>query len=329
MYWDGADSASDVTSSPQPPPLVDGEAEAEAAAAKCAPRYRKVGWAPGDTPGSSDSQPVVGDTPSSWSPGDGGDASQSQGNSTGHASRGHRGQPTDDSGQDSPPEPAAADADGVVMAALAPAPPAPAPQSGRHASSKPSTSNPPPCPCAEPIPRAMPVAQPVAAAQVASPMGQAVMYVGACSQMVPMHCSLPQPLQAIPVASRAATQHTHHHQLQTALPVPQAIPQEERAPAAAEPRKPPQSRRFRGKVRSFVPETGFGFISCRETLSIYKQDVFLHRAQFVGVCCVGQTVEFSVELNKDGKPQAREVHPMGSPRHRQGYGSRRRRTAKP
>eukprot|EP01065_Artemidia_motanka_P015929 TRINITY_DN1963_c2_g1_i3.p2 TRINITY_DN1963_c2_g1~~TRINITY_DN1963_c2_g1_i3.p2 ORF type:complete len:278 (+),score=47.41 TRINITY_DN1963_c2_g1_i3:936-1769(+) len=65
-------------------------------------------------------------------------------------------------------------------------------------------------------------------------------------------------------------------------------------------------QRYRGCVVSYVSTTGFGFITCPEL----GRDVFLHRAQFRGIA-VGQDVEFCIEYNKEGKPQARHVHPSG------------------
>lgn len=71
---------------------------------------------------------------------------------------------------------------------------------------------------------------------------------------------------------------------------------------------------FRGRVKTFNTAKGYGFIDCGETWSLYSGDVFLHRQQFLeGNVAVGQEIQFQVELNKQGKPQARSVAPLGSP----------------
>eukprot|EP01062_Namystynia_karyoxenos_P056144 TRINITY_DN47100_c0_g1_i1.p1 TRINITY_DN47100_c0_g1~~TRINITY_DN47100_c0_g1_i1.p1 ORF type:complete len:364 (+),score=26.84 TRINITY_DN47100_c0_g1_i1:125-1216(+) len=70
---------------------------------------------------------------------------------------------------------------------------------------------------------------------------------------------------------------------------------------------------FRGRIKSFVPDHGYGFIQCEEAHAIYRSDVFLHRAQYSSSGAqVGDTVEFVVEPNKNGRPQARDVRRVGS-----------------
>lgn len=70
---------------------------------------------------------------------------------------------------------------------------------------------------------------------------------------------------------------------------------------------------YRGRIRSFSEQKGFGFIDCQDTYAAFGRDVFIHRFQIVesGVW-VGQEVLFEVELNKAGHPQARGVQPLSS-----------------
>jgi len=80
--------------------------------------------------------------------------------------------------------------------------------------------------------------------------------------------------------------------------------------------------RFVGSIKSFSEKGGYGFITCEEVCSFFEgvSEVFLHRAQFAGFS-VGDEVDFAVSINKDGKPQAQDLQPIG------GKGAKRRRTA--
>merc|ERR550537_1503990 len=64
--------------------------------------------------------------------------------------------------------------------------------------------------------------------------------------------------------------------------------------------------RFQGRIKSFNAKQGFGFIECPEAHAIFGRDVFLHKAQ-IGDLKVGAMVTYSVEMNKSGMPQAREL----------------------
>merc|ERR1719323_2213478 len=68
---------------------------------------------------------------------------------------------------------------------------------------------------------------------------------------------------------------------------------------------------FIGKIKSYAPMQGYGFIECDDTFQVYESDVFLHRMQVqdgrLGRPQKGDTVRFSVEMNKKGRPQARNV----------------------
>lgn len=64
--------------------------------------------------------------------------------------------------------------------------------------------------------------------------------------------------------------------------------------------------RHYGTIKSFNEARGFGFITCDEMHEQFGADTFLHRVQFQGFE-IGQQVSFDVFLNKDGKPQAKEL----------------------
>lgn len=69
---------------------------------------------------------------------------------------------------------------------------------------------------------------------------------------------------------------------------------------------PPPPGKFRGRIKSFNTDKGFGFIDCPEAQAQFGRDVFLHKAN-VGDMTVGTEVMFSVESNKQGMPQARDL----------------------
>ncbi|CAE7427209.1 unnamed protein product [Symbiodinium sp. CCMP2456] len=83
--------------------------------------------------------------------------------------------------------------------------------------------------------------------------------------------------------------------------------------------------RFRGRIKSFNAKQGFGFIENSEAFAIFGRDVFLHKAQ-IGNLKVGTEadpdpdangsdlldpslvqVTYTVEMNKFGMPQARDL----------------------
>lgn len=63
---------------------------------------------------------------------------------------------------------------------------------------------------------------------------------------------------------------------------------------------------FAGTVKSFNPTSGYGFITCAETMALFGHDVFLYRTQAQGLE-VGSQVSFQVRLNSQGQPQADNV----------------------
>merc|ERR1719217_600685 len=87
--------------------------------------------------------------------------------------------------------------------------------------------------------------------------------------------------------------------------------------------KPPE---FYGRVKSYNPKQGYGFLECPDARARFGRDVFLHKAQmgellgrFVGPGTrlepkwLTMQVRFSVEINKQGMPQARDVARIDGP----------------
>lgn len=64
--------------------------------------------------------------------------------------------------------------------------------------------------------------------------------------------------------------------------------------------------RFTGTIIAYKPEEGYGFIQCKELHQKFGRDVFLHRLQ-VRDFSVGSVVSFSVFLNKQRQPQAKDL----------------------
>lgn len=61
-----------------------------------------------------------------------------------------------------------------------------------------------------------------------------------------------------------------------------------------------------GTIKSFDPQKGFGFIESDEIRNIFGKDIFLHKRELSDqVPNVGDSVQFSVELDNRGQPQAK------------------------
>jgi len=68
----------------------------------------------------------------------------------------------------------------------------------------------------------------------------------------------------------------------------------------------PGEGRYQGRIKSFNTEKGFGFIESAEAHAQFGRDVFVHRS-IIGSLTVGTQVSFTVETNKQGMPQAKEL----------------------
>jgi len=59
-------------------------------------------------------------------------------------------------------------------------------------------------------------------------------------------------------------------------------------------------------IKSFSAEKGFGFVECPEIYGRFRRDAFIHKAQMRNLD-VGEEIEFSIDTNKNGMPQARDI----------------------
>merc|ERR1712232_561437 len=70
-------------------------------------------------------------------------------------------------------------------------------------------------------------------------------------------------------------------------------------------------QRFQGVIKSFNPNKGYGFVSCPDLQALYGCDVFLSSLQINGFG-LGDEVSFTIDLNKDNKPQAYNLQQIAS-----------------
>jgi len=73
------------------------------------------------------------------------------------------------------------------------------------------------------------------------------------------------------------------------------------APSAVE-----SDQEYVGVVSSFRPYSGYGFLSCAQTMEVYGSDVYIHRDQYTEFN-IGDAVHFRVAVNSNKVPVARQV----------------------
>lgn len=88
--------------------------------------------------------------------------------------------------------------------------------------------------------------------------------------------------------------------------------QQSAAMAAALARTQQQAMMHYGRVKSYNPDKGFGFIECHQTFQHFRRDVFLHKS-VIGDTNVGDVVWFTCDVDQRGMPQATriETEPKG------------------
>ena len=68
-----------------------------------------------------------------------------------------------------------------------------------------------------------------------------------------------------------------------------------------------RDQRYHGRIKSYNPRQGCGFIESSESFAQYRRDVFLHRNE-IGDLTVGTPVSFAIQLGRRQRhPQARDV----------------------
>jgi len=64
---------------------------------------------------------------------------------------------------------------------------------------------------------------------------------------------------------------------------------------------------YTGFLKTFSPKDGYGFIDCPALFDRFGRDVFIHAMHVPSGLSCGQCVSFSIDLNKRGQPQAKNV----------------------
>lgn len=70
-----------------------------------------------------------------------------------------------------------------------------------------------------------------------------------------------------------------------------------------------EGKRYSGIITTFLPDKKFGFIQSTEVHQLFGKDVFVSDME-IGAFNVGSAVTFRVVLNKQGRPQARDLLPL-------------------
>lgn len=67
-------------------------------------------------------------------------------------------------------------------------------------------------------------------------------------------------------------------------------------------------RSFEGTIMHFSEEKGWGFVQCEETRNMFGKDIFVHKREFgESMLRNAEQVTFTVELTRDGRPEAKNV----------------------
>jgi cold shock CspA family protein len=77
-----------------------------------------------------------------------------------------------------------------------------------------------------------------------------------------------------------------------------------------------EKTQFYGTIKTINEASGFGFIQCEESHSIYGRDVFIHKqntSAVFGQLMKGQQVRFTFNVDEKGHPRASKVYLVKSP----------------
>lgn len=94
------------------------------------------------------------------------------------------------------------------------------------------------------------------------------------------------------------------------IPVEPLSPGVIMAPTLTDPTQSLWKPQYKGKIKSFNDSKGFGFIDSEKARTTFGRDVFIHKNQIDNLGTQspqGMEVQFEIELNKNGQPQARNV----------------------
>jgi len=73
-----------------------------------------------------------------------------------------------------------------------------------------------------------------------------------------------------------------------------------------------ENKRYSGTINKFFPDKKYGFIACEALQPQFGCDVYLSDQEILEFE-IGSTVTFLVQLNKAGRPQARQLEAVGAP----------------
>merc|ERR1712032_524019 len=77
-----------------------------------------------------------------------------------------------------------------------------------------------------------------------------------------------------------------------------------------------------GTIKSFDDQKGFGFIESNEIRNIFGKDIFIHKRELSDQTpSVGDSIQFSVEMDNRGQPQARYPVISSAGGYVEGYGA--------
>mmetsp|Transcript_70565 Transcript_70565/g.181929 ORF Transcript_70565/g.181929 Transcript_70565/m.181929 type:complete len:511 (+) Transcript_70565:162-1694(+) len=64
---------------------------------------------------------------------------------------------------------------------------------------------------------------------------------------------------------------------------------------------------YEGRLKSFSPKDGYGFIACAALKSMYGRDVYIHKSKVPDGASSGCSLQFTIGLNAKGQPQAQSA----------------------
>merc|ERR1712048_191722 len=70
---------------------------------------------------------------------------------------------------------------------------------------------------------------------------------------------------------------------------------------------------YTGTIKQWSEDKGWGFIECDQTWQVYAKDIFLHKNELRGyIPQLGEPVQFTVQMGKEGRPQAANLNFMSN-----------------
>eukprot|EP00435_Cladocopium_sp_Y103_P043530 s1410_g12.t1 len=142
-------------------------------------------------------------------------------------------------------------------------------------------------------------------------------------QVVPARAPAPRAAQTVPPREPPKQVPPRHGYAATAKPAgaPQATPigarkrpAQDYSPPEADPTTLVGTRQW-GTITAWRPGGKYGFLKCEETFAVFHKDCWVHHQQMGGFN-EGDTVSFTVVMNKEGNPQAVDLQAEDNKRFR-------------